>query len=69
MKLFGNLRTFDAATRAGTIRPDQGGPPIQFDKAAVSWREADTPEVEARLSYYIGQNLKGEPVALNLRPA
>jgi cold shock CspA family protein len=69
MKLFGRLRTYDVETRAGTIRPDEGGAPIAFEKAAVSWRDADTPEVHARLSYYLGQNAQGVPLALNLRPA
>ena len=68
MKLFGHLRTYDEETRAGTIRPDDGGAPIAFEKPAVSWRHADTPEVDARLSYYVSRNAQGVPLALNLQP-
>jgi hypothetical protein len=69
MKKFGNLRTYDDSTRAGSIRPEGGGPPIPFEAAAVPWHDADTPEVDARLSYYVGRNRLGAAVALNLRPA
>jgi cold shock CspA family protein len=69
MKHFGKLRTYDGATGAGSIRPESSGAPIIFDKAAVSWRDGEVPQIGARLSYYIGNNLEGAPVALNLRPA
>jgi cold shock CspA family protein len=69
MKCFGNLKTYDDETRAGSIGPDAGGPAISFSKAAVSWTDADTPELGARLSYYVGNDSEGNPVALNLRPA
>ena len=69
MKMFGNLRTYDNTTRSGSIRPEGGGPLIPFESAAVSWRDVDTPEVDARVSYYVGRSRQGFALALNLRPA
>ena len=66
MKMFGKLKTFDQATGAGSIRPDKGGDPIVFEKTAFTWAPSDTPKVEARLSYELGKNSAGSPVAINL---
>jgi len=66
MKMFGHLKTFDKATGAGSIRPEKGGDPIVFEKSAFSWAPSDTPKLDARLSYELGKNSAGAPVAINL---
>ena len=66
MKMFGTLKTFDQATGVGSIRPEKGGDPINFEKSAFSWAPSDTPKVDSRLSYELGKNHAGSPVAINL---
>jgi len=66
MKMFGNLKTFDHATGTGSIRPEKGGDPIVFEKSGFTWAASDTPKVETRLSYELGKNNAGSPVAINL---
>ena len=66
MKMFGTLKTFDRATGVGSIRPEKGGAPITFEKSAFSWAPSDTPKVDTRLSYELGKDQKGSPVAINL---
>jgi CspA family cold shock protein len=66
MTMFGNLKTFDQATGVGSIIPEKGGDPITFEKSAFSWKPADAPKVDTRLSYELGKNQAGSPVAINL---
>ena len=66
MKMFGTLKTFDQATGAGSIHPEKGGDPITFEKSAFSWGPANAPNVDTRLSYELGKNEAGSPVAINL---
>ncbi len=67
MTMFGKLTTFDQATGVGSISPEKGGDPIRFEKSAFSWTPAHTPKLDARLSYQMGKDQAGSPVAVNLR--
>lgn len=69
MTLFGKLKSFDQATGAGSIMPEQGGGPLDFEKSAFKWQGASPPQTDTRLSYEVGKNQAGAPTAINLRAA
>ena len=67
MTMFGKLKTYDQVTGIGSISPEKGGDPITFGKSAFSWTPSDAPKVDAPLSYQLGKDQAGSPVAVNLR--
>jgi cold shock CspA family protein len=67
--LFGKIKTFDAASGSGTIKPENGNAELHFEKSAVNWGDATTPKTDRRLSYEVGKNVKGADCAIKLQPA
>ena len=66
MKLFGKLAAFNQDTGAGSIRPEPKGDDVSFERGAITWGKSDAPRIESRLSYEMGKNKAGSPVAINL---
>jgi hypothetical protein len=66
MKHFGRLAAFDQETSTGSIRPEAQTDNVSFEKGAFSWGKADAPRLNSRLSYEMGKNQVGTPVAINL---
>lgn len=67
MKYFGTVRTFDAASGHGEIKPETGGDDLRFEKSAFSWANDAMPTIGQRLSYDVGTNEQRQPCALNLQ--
>jgi len=67
MKYFGTVKSFDTIKGHGEIKPETGGDPLRFERAAVSWAENAAPTVGQRLSYDVGTNGQRQPCALNLQ--
>ena len=66
MKSFGKLAAFDQDAGTGSIRPESKGDNVSFEKGAFTWGKADAPKIDSRLSYEMGKNAAGTPVAINL---
>ena len=51
MKFFGTVKSFDEAKGLGSIKPEQGGDELGFEKSAISWTDKSAPKEGQRLSY------------------
>jgi CspA family cold shock protein len=65
MKYFGTVKTFDEAKGHGSIKPEQGGDELRFDRNAFSWADKTTPQEGQRLSYDVSTD--GRNAAVNLQ--
>ena len=66
MKLFGTVKSFDEAKGLGSIKPDQGGDELGFEKSAISWADKSAPKEGQRLSYDVDSK-DGRKTAVNLQ--
>jgi CspA family cold shock protein len=64
MKYFGTVKSFDEAKGNGSIKPEQGGDELRFDRNAFSWAANSTPKEGQRLSYDVSGD--GRNAAINL---
>lgn len=69
MKLFGTIKSFDAAKGFGEITPEATTDVVRFDKSAIAWGATPVPSVGQRLSYDLGANDQHQARALNLQTA
>jgi cold shock CspA family protein len=70
VKHFGIVQSFDEATGYGSIRPENGGRNLGFERSAMSWDRMVSPRAGARLSYHLRvTNGKVSAVDLHLSPA
>lgn len=56
MKYFGTVKSFDEAKGLGSIKPEQGGGELRFDRNAISWEPKTSPTEGQRLSYDVGKD-------------
>jgi cold shock CspA family protein len=68
MKHFGIVLSFDEATGHGSIRPENGGRDLGFDRNGLSWDPVASPRAGALLSYHL-RTKKGKVDAIDLHPA
>jgi CspA family cold shock protein len=66
MKYFGTVKTFDEAKGLGSIKPEQGGDELRFDRNAISWEPKTSPTEGQRLSYDVNST-DGRSTAVNLK--
>jgi cold shock CspA family protein len=66
MKHFGIVQSFDEATGHGSIRPENGGRDLGFDRNGLSSDPVASPRPGVRLSYHLK---KGKVGAVDLHPA
>jgi CspA family cold shock protein len=65
MKYFGTVKSFDEAKGLGSIKPEQGGDELRFDRNAFSWEDKTSPQEGQRLSYDVSTD--GRSAAVNLQ--
>ena len=65
MKYFGTVKSFDETKGLGSIKPEQGGEELRFDRNAISWEPKTPPKEGQRLSYDVSGD--GRNAALNLQ--
>ena len=66
MKLFGTVKSFDEAKGHGSIKPEQGGDELGFERSAISWTDKTAPKEGQRLSYDLDSR-DGRKTAVNLQ--
>ena len=67
MKYFGTVNSFDADKGRGSLKPENGGDNLAFEKSAFSWDiKANPPTTGQRLSYDVGTGSDSKPCALNI---
>jgi CspA family cold shock protein len=68
MKHFGTVNTLDLDQGRGSIKPEEGGDNLNFERSAFSWDiKASPPKTGQRLSYEVGKNSDSKPIAVNLQ--
>lgn len=67
MKYFGTVKSFDATTGDGEIKPEVAGSDIRFQTGAIMWDKKIAPTIGQRLSYDVGTGTDRQPCALNLQ--
>jgi len=65
MKHFGIVQSFDEVAGHGSIRPEDGGRDLGFERSAMSWDRMVSPRPGVRLSYHLRAK-KGEVIAVDL---
>jgi CspA family cold shock protein len=65
MKYFGTVKSFDETKGLGSIKPQQGGEELRFDRNAISWEPKTSPKEGQRLSYDVSSD--GRNAAVNLQ--
>ena len=63
---FGTVRSFDETKGYGSIKPEQGGEDLRFERSAIKWGQTPLPQADQRLSYELGTSKDGRPVAVNV---
>ena len=66
MKYFGTVKSFDEAKGFGSIKAEEGGEELRFDRNAFSWPEKTLPKEGQRLSYDLNRK-DGRNTAVNLQ--
>lgn len=66
MKYFGTVKSFDEANGLGSIKAEQGGEELRFDRSAISWEPKTSPTEGQRLSYDVNSK-DGRNTAVNLQ--
>jgi cold shock CspA family protein len=67
--LFGTIKNYDETKGVGSIKPEVGNVELHFEKSAMNWGDAKSPETDRRVSYDIGKNPQGAECAVNLKAA
>jgi CspA family cold shock protein len=66
MKYFGTVKSFDEANGFGSIKAEEGGEELRFDRNAFAWGDKGSPKEGQRLSYDINAK-DGRNTAVNLQ--
>jgi CspA family cold shock protein len=66
MKHFGTVKNFDEVKGLGSIKAEEGGEELRFDRNAFSWTDKTMPKEGQRLSYDINST-DGRNTAVNLQ--
>lgn len=68
MKHFGIVQSFDEATGHGSIRPENGGTDLGFQRSGMAWDRMVPARAGVRLSYQLAVR-NGKASAVDLHPA
>ncbi len=66
MKYFGTVKSFDEAKGFGSIKAEEGGEELRFDRNAFAWPDKKLPTEGQRLSYDLNAK-DGRNTAVNLQ--
>ncbi|HEX6072953.1 MAG TPA: cold shock domain-containing protein [Sphingomicrobium sp.] len=66
MKHFGTVKSFDEEKGLGSIKAEEGGEELRFDRSAISWEPKTSPKEGQRLTYDLNSK-DGRNTAVNLQ--
>jgi CspA family cold shock protein len=66
MKHFGTVKSFDEAKGLGSIKAEEGGEELRFDRNAIAWEPKTSPKEGQRLTYDLNSK-DGQNTAVNLQ--